>query len=101
MKAYNIHIVIPALLLREVDSVLLCSEPETSALHVVGAVCAYHEEMAPTRTLVLAHELAHPMRGFSQRPPPGRISQSIRQRWDFAFPLWVVLRVGWKILTAR
>lgn len=41
------------------------------------------------------------MSGFSHRPAPCKISQSIRQRVDLPVPLCVVLRVGWKILTAR
>lgn len=87
------------LLLRKVNGVLLRLEGQAGALHVIRAIrgvgARYQTQKHRT------YELAHPMRGFSQRPPPGRMSQSIRQRLDLPGPLWVVLRVGWKILTAR
>ena len=96
------------LLLGKVDGVLLCAEGHAGALHVIGTRrgrytvrggsrrdrCAVERQLA-------TYELAQPMRGFSQRPPPGRMSQSIRQRVDLPVPLCVVLRVGWKMRTAR
>jgi hypothetical protein len=75
------------------DGLLLGVERLASALHVVRAARQHqphaHAENAET------HELAQPMRLFSQRPPPGRMSQSRRQPLPFEPPLCIVFRVGW------
>ena len=98
------------LLLGKADGVLLGAEGKAGALHVIGAGRARQArgDGASGRSRLgergegkETHELAQPIKGFSQRPAPGRISQSILQRLDLPGPLCVVLRVGWKILTAR
>ena len=89
------------LLLSEVDGVLLSLEVQARALHVIRTARTRQRKGGRPATTRVTYELAHPMRGFSQRPPPGRMSQSILHWLDLPDPLCVVLRVGWKILTAR
>lgn len=91
------------LLLGEVDSIFLSTERKARALHVIrtarGPSASTKGRMGAAQDAT--HELAHPIKGFSQRPPPCKTSQSILHWLDLPEPLWVVLRVGWKILTAR
>jgi len=82
------------------DGIFFASEGQTCALHVIGPETPAIQMCQP-RMLGHTYELAKPIRGFSQRPPPSRISQSIRQRSDLPDPDCIVLRVGWKMRTAR
>src|SRR6266852_4112138 len=87
------------LLFGKMNGIFLGSEREPGSLDIVRTASP-----SMTTPYVLerkAYELAQPINGFSQRPPPGRISQSRRQRIPFAPPLCMVLRVGWYIRTTR
>lgn len=75
------------------NSIFLALEREACALHVIRANAGV-DKVSEVRTIT-THELAQPINGFSQRPAPWRISQSMRQRSDFPEPLCMVLRVGW------
>lgn len=81
------------LLFSEVNGILLAPEGEACTLHVIRPSRGVDTKSA-VRTIT-THELAQPIKGFSQRPAPWRTSQSMRQRSDFPEPLCMVFRVGW------
>lgn len=89
----------PTLLLSKMNGILLRLECYPRPLHIIGT--EQGDQHLPYNSKVGTHELAQPIRGFSQRPPPWRMSKSIRQRSVLAVPLCIVFRAGWKMRTAR